>query len=508
MNPFLLSYEAYSQDPVDGKGRSLAVVISGHKVEDEDIPALLKLIQSAPHARLRLMAFIALRQAGKIAPELQQLWNLEAAQIKSLIEAEHRQARFPIVNPHDEALMAELFIFTFEAETPRAICLYPAAADAAQELANICNCSFLIGFSENFEGNSWLCAAAAALKCKDPAKLRPLAFTGELDASGNLHRAGYLDAKRQAAEKHGLRLISSIKSLQELDFLLNEPTLPLPVIQTAVKSGLATEWLDWMEAAIRAENPHFNLDAVMEMGGLQAEDLLIFHEGYIPFEPEFWQEYLQANVKHKFDYLQSRFPSPCLIWYAGMISSMQFAIGVSFGFKRPICICHWDSTQQKYLPMIKIYGETPVRTLKNVNISPRDLRYIDYETIDLRKEQSTVALIIYLASHNPISEARHHAKTVRNTEATIIISLKSGQGQLQNDDDWLLVVREIYSLINHLKNDHNWQKMLIYPSAPAAVCMALGIALGHFWDIEIMHYNGGSVPKYKAMYNLMDFTPA
>ncbi len=508
MKAFLLAVEAYFQDPVEEKCQSLAGVISRLTVGNEDLPALLKLIRRAAHARLRLLAFLTLRQAGKMPAELQQLWNLDDIQLQSLLEGEYKQARFPIVNPQGEALMAELFIFTFEAEQPRAICLNPAAADAAQELADMCGCSFLIGFDEDFEGKSWLCAALAALRCKDQAKLDLLAFTGVLDANGRLIQAENLEAKRRIAEQYGLRLISSLKSLQELDFLLGEEHLPLPLIQSATDKAVALDRLAHMETAIRSANPHFNLAATLEMGGLQAEDLLIFHEGQIPFEPEYWQEYLQTNVKHKFDWLQSRFPAPCLIWCAGMITSMQFAIGAYFGFKRPICICHWDPTQQKYLPLIQLYGETSTRILKNVQLQPADFRYINYETEALEGEPSTVALIIYLASHNPIGEARHHAKTVRNTEATVIITLKSGQGQLQNDDDWLLVAREIYSLINHLKKDHLLQKMLIYQSAPAAVCMALGIALGHFLDIEIMHYDASSDPKYQAMYNLMDFPPA
>ncbi len=508
MNSLYLATEAYFQDPSEDQYRSLQQVLISQKDGDKDLHALQKLIQQARHERLKLLALLTLRRAGKLSPELQTQWNLDAAQLQSLLEGEYRQARFPIVNPQGQALMAELFIFTFPSQTPRAICLNPAAADAAQELANLCNCSFLIGFDEDFEGKSWLCAALAALRCKDPAKLRPLAFTGVLEAGGKFTKADNIEAKRRVSAQHHLRLISSLNSLQELDFLLGEEHLPLPLIQSATDKAVALDRLAHMESAIQAENPHFNLDATLEMGGLQRDDLLIFHAGRIPFDSEFWQEYLRSQVANKFDWLQSRFPSPCLIWYAGMISSMQFAIGVSFGFKRPICICHWESTEQKYLPMIKLYGDTPARTLKNVHINPRDLRYIDYETIDLREEQSTVALIIYLASHNPISEARHHAKTVRNTEATVIISLKSGQGQLQNDDDWLLVAREIYSLINHLKKDHLLQKMLIYQSAPAAVCMALGIALGHFLDIEIMHYDASSDPKYQAMYNLMDFPPA
>lgn len=505
MKAFLMSCEAYLHSPTAEKCESLSQILNSLKASEEDIPALTTLVSSASHARLKLMAFLRLSLLNILPKELQMLWNIDEKQSQSLLDAELKQARFPIVDSQGKALMAELYICGFEEQTPRAISLLPQAQKAAQELANSCDCSFLICFSDDFEGDSWLCAALAALRSEHASKLKNLAFTGSVDRHRKLCQADQLEVKNKVAKEHGLRLISSLNSIQELDFLLNAKVLPLAVVQTSTDRSLANEWLSHMERAIKEQFPDFNLAATIQMGGIQAEDLLIFYEGKMPFEAELWKHFLRSQVKNRFDYLQSQFPAATLLfWYAGMISSLQFGIGVIFGFKRPICICHWDSSLQKYLPMIKLFGKTQARILKNVEIKTDELHYLSYETSQLKEQQATLAMIIYLGSHNPVAAAKQHAKTIYHTDSTLIISLKESQGQLQNQDDWLRVAREINSLLNQLKQKHHWQKLLIYQSAPAAVCMALGIALGHFVNAEIMHFQAANDPEYKAMYNLME----
>jgi len=412
------------------------------------------------------------------------------------------RACFPLVNSLGASKVAELLIFSFDNPAPKAICFDEEIQKKAMILAELCGRSFLLVFTEDFEGDSWMCAAAAALCCSQPERMKGLCFSGAVSRGGRIARAVQLEAKKKLCSKQGLRLITSIESYAELEYWLNSPELPVPLIQCSGEVNRQIQWLAKMEATIREEQPCFSLQALSEFTGLNPQELCLFHPGEFRFVPEEWKAYL-SQVTH-FDEIEQKAPDYKLVfWYAGMLSALQFGIGARFGFKRPICICHWDSGEQKYLPVIKLYGSTPARTLKNVSIPPDSFQFIKYQAELEQGQDCAAALILYLGSHNPFQDAISHLRNMFGKFGYILVSLQENQGQISLKQNWLRITQEINSLVNHLKMSHRWSRLHIFQSAPTAICMALGIAFGHFIPVSVYHYQyDAEDPKYRMMYDL------
>ena len=85
----------------------------------------------------------------------------------------------------------------------------------------------------------------------------------------------------------------------------------------------------------------------------------------------------------------------------------------------------------------------------------------------------------------------------------LFVQLKKGQGQITFESDWLRIVQETNSLLNHLKQLYHWNRTHIFQTSPNAICMALGIALGHFVPATVYHYQPqSSTTSYQGMYEL------
>lgn len=505
MSGLSVNARAYLETPSFELAETIIQILDHNTRNEADIPFVIRLINEAPHAGVRCFAWLYLRLLTSRGLDAMDVLNLEPEHLKEALSTDYRQARFPLAGNNGAATVAELFVFPFQSAVPTAIALYDPALQSAQVLAELCGQSFVIVFTEDFCGESWMCAALAALIVTDPLRLGKIAFTGEVLPSGKIISGRNLISKRGAAAEFGLSLISSIKSKAELDFWLNGPELPLPVIQCNGEPAKARLWLKKMETAIVRTFPFFSLQILWELGSINTEDLMIFREGELPFDPDAWQEFLETQVCGRFDSLEKRFTGyHPVFWYAGMISSLQFGIGVIFGFKRPICICHWEPSSQSYIPVIQLRGEADARYLKNVQVPQSEYHHIDWELMDVKDEQDYLTLIIYLGSHNPIKAAQRHARQEYSAQGSLVIRLKESQGHISIEDNWLEIAREINSLINQLKGKYYWSKMLVYQTAPAAICMALGIAFGHFFGALIHHYQPGKDSDYLAVYDLKD----
>ena len=149
-------------------------------------------------------------------------------------------------------------------------------------------------FTEDFVGDSWMAATAAALIADNPDELSDFCFTGAVNESGKIMPPAQLTEKKQCCEACGKKLITSVKSLEELDFWLNSSELPVPVVQSSGTPDKKSSLLLKMEAAIQKEYPLFNLQALFEFTGLNEDDLSIFKEGDFPFIPKEWQTFWEV----------------------------------------------------------------------------------------------------------------------------------------------------------------------------------------------------------------------
>ncbi|MDD5625177.1 MAG: SAVED domain-containing protein [Candidatus Cloacimonetes bacterium] len=493
---------AYLEEGTEHLKNKIVDYINTNNFVEEDWISITKLLFNPYSNKVSAYAWLALIAKSYQNPELYKLLNLNAEQFSELFQARIRKAYFPIMDAQSDGILAEVLIFPFSSIESKAICFNKYYQNNANIIAQLTGKSFLIIFTEDFIGNSWMTAASAALIADNPDELKDLCLSGAVNIAGKILTPAQLYEKKKFCETLGKKLITKVKFIDELEFWLNSSELPVPVIQSSGTPEQKSSLLIKMEAAIQKEYPYFNLQTLFEYTGLNEDDLSIFKEGNFPFNPVIWQDFL-GKIDH-FDRVEQKLNSrKALFWYAGMLSSLQFGIGAIFGFNRPMYICHWEATNQEYIPVLKLYRPENARVLKNVSFDPHSFTSIKYEIDAPAKHMKDLALILYFGSHNPYQEVISFFKPLFPESGILFISLKNSQGQINLGAECLRIVQETNSLLNYLKKSYHWQRLHIFQSSPNAICMALGIALGHFNPATVYHYQPQTEGEhYQGMYNL------
>jgi len=52
---------------------------------------------------------------------------------------------------------------------------------------------------------------------------------------------------------------------------------------------------------------------------------------------------------------------------------------------------------------------------------------------------------------------------------------------METSQNWLPYLQEINSALNTARQEYHWERIHLFQTAPTALCMALGIAVGHFF---------------------------
>ncbi len=493
---------AYLKEGTELLKNKILDYLNTNNFSEEDWLPIIDLLFNPYSNKVSAFAWLALIAKSHQDSDLAKRLDLNPGQFAEVFQSRIRKAYFPIIDTQSNGILAEVLIFPFSSTEFRAICFNKNYLEPATILAQLTGKSFLMVFTEDFVGDSWMAATSAALIADNPDDLKDFCFSGAVNESGKILSPAQLTEKKQCCEVYGKRLITAVKSIEELEFWLNSCELPVPLVQSSGTPDKKSSWLLKMEAAIQKEYPLFNLQALFEFTGLNVECLSIFKEGDFPFIPEVWQAFL-GGIDH-FDRVEQKLGTrKAIFWYAGMLSSLQFGIGAIFGFNRPIYICHWEVSNQEYLPVFRLYRPNNARVLKNVSFDPHSFTHIKYEIDAISNQMNDLALILYFGSHNPYQEVINYFKPLFPDSGTLFISLKESQGQINLDSDWLRIVQETNSLLNYLKKSYHWQRLHIFQSSPNAICIALGIALGNFTPATIYHYQPQAEGEhYKGMYNL------
>lgn len=503
MNDFLALKHRYQNAPSDQDHKRILIQLNRLTFTgDQMLLEISDLAQNARHADVRLLSFLVLRKSIDAAEKISHIFKLELDICDQLVSNETRVVRFPAIGAGGGSCIAEALVIKFAGSPEHEpLCLDRKHFHDAKKIARALGCCFFVAFNQDFEGNSWMCAVAAALLSKDQTSLDRYLFSGILSDNGKIQAPANLEDKKICAESLQKRLISSsVSSVQELEFWLNANEIPVPFIQFSGKKEHLDLWYDKMEAAIKKDFPFYSLHALEEWFGLKIENLTLYQEGSIRFDQDSWREILKTAYD-KFDQIEfALHPKKAILWYAGKVSSLQFGLGVCYGFKRPVCICQYDSNSQEYEMMLRLYGKQHPRILKNVSIKPQETKYLNYE-LNITPGSDDLKLIIYLGSHNLKQDVREYE--VGSVCDELVIHLKEDQGFISFEQDWVLISQEINSLLNHIKNQHSWKRVHVFQSAPTAICFALGIALGHFLPYYIYHYQPeDGFGSYKMVYRL------
>ena len=519
MPDFSSSKQEYLSSRSPDAKAALIQYLSEDRIQPEDGEGVLRLFKQSADAKLRLSCMLWLGCRNTWRDQIAREIGLREEQLAWMINRGMCRVFFPIVDYLGNCCLAQAYVYQFESSQLKSVCLMGKEIGTANQLAHLSGKSFLVGFNQDFEGDSWQLAVGAALIVDDTEALDQFAFTGIVLSNGDLGKADQCTPKQECCTQQGKRLIRNLRCWKELVFWLTTSNLPVPIIQFMGKPEALQGWFEKAELLIREHYPHFSLRALNDFWGLKPLDLAIYLSEELDFQPQKWQELLAGEVQNRFAEIERIVAPRQIIWfYAGLISSLQFGIGALFGFKRAIGIAQLDFSHQQYRLVFQLYGTNNARQLKNVSIAEADYEYLSLnlelglnEAADKDRacenaenpQPQELGLILYMGSHNPIAAAKAYCKKHLGINNFLIMRAKNKQGVIEYSDNWLRIAQEINSGLNHMRNNYHWERIHLFQSAPTALCLALGIAIGHFVPVDIYHYQyNAAEPKYGCMYSL------
>lgn len=468
-------------------------------IEEQD--CVFELVEKAWHPALQLLALLWLIKKQCMNQELSDLLGFDKAVLQDIQHISPLEAFFPAVGDGQSASLKRVIIYPLPSEKLKAVCLRGASIHSFDHLASLTGMSGIIALDEPTNGNSWQMASIAAMtnKMKFCSKY---AFSGIVSANGEIRMAQALQRKKAICEEKDLRLIYRVKHVSHLESWLNQDLVPLPLLNYFGSESEQMRCMDSMERCIQESKAWFSFAALEDFYGIKPQDMILGDVELLSFEPKLWQDFLCETAKKRIENLRNNLGSRGIVWFlAGQISSLQFGIGSIIGFKQGVSILQLDFSSSKYKQVITLYGKKNARELKNVSRRIDGCKKIKVSIEINDSDSMNLSMILYLGSHNPIGEAKAYSRMHLGVDNFVIIEARDMQGVMNLEEDWLEWVQEINSAFNELRGKYHWQKIHLFQTAPTALCMALGIAFGHFLPIEIYHYQFGAKDiRYKGMY--------
>ncbi|MEF3693877.1 MAG: SAVED domain-containing protein [Candidatus Cloacimonadota bacterium] len=463
---------------------------------------MLKLFECSQNSNLRLASLIWLTKHELYLDELCELTGFSPEALAEVPATHPKTVFFPVVMSSGQASIAKAYVYILPSNYSRAIALTGHNIASCNHLSHLSSKNCVIAFDQSIEGNSWQLAALAALIDNGRYPITGLAFSGIVHADGRITSASDLQVKASCCKAEGLSFISRIETVSALSNWLNSDTIPLPVAQLQGNKRDLELVQDKLESKVKERYPWFSFNALEDMYSSPREDLAIYGEGNLEFDPRSWQQLLASKARKLFDALEYKVrPRKPHWYYTGQISALQLGIGAVFGFKRAISILQLDFSNSDYTEVFTLYGKNNARELKNVSIRADECKQVEGQLQISNPNNRELGMILFLGSHNPIGEAKEFCISDLNVNNFLIIKARANQGVLQTDENWLLLVQEINALLNMAREEHSWRRIHLFVTAPTALCMALGIAIGHFLPVELYHYQYDAPGlKYKAMY--------
>jgi len=410
--------------------------------------------------------------------------------LKKLFKSDYKKATFPIVDNH-EGDLANLYIVEVEDEIPLSFPnSEPSRLNYLKNIKNALNENFFIFFDKYFTGRSFGLAVAACFYISDDAREK-FVFTGEIRADGKVYQVDCLESKVKMALARNKYLVSSRNIAKISDLAnLNKTGLNVPFVQLFGKTKAD---LDKNFIKLKKYMPDDIM--LLDVFGFNQEDLSVFTESYLSNDIDNYGKYLKEFYSKVKKLYETNLDINLHIM--GSLSSFAFLMGIILGAKRKYAIYHYQDGE-----IYQVYNfiNQSARKLKAKKEKFDYIRY-NYQTID--SDSTELMVSIYVASHNPKRDAAIFAE--KKLKCNMIeIELKNNQGDLpiDNQDLWVEIVREIYSICDNppLEIKNNIERYHIVFSAPVPIALALGMAIGDYKKISVYNFDK-QMGTYKMVFD-------
>ena len=429
---------------------------------------------------------------------LSKVTNIEQDVLKEIFQTKPYKVYFPIAN-NESADLVTAYVFRLSKNTKRSSFSEKKDLEEIKKLLKKENDTqfkdFFVIFDKNFEGNSYLLSIVAGLFLEQPI-LDKYAFTGIVNSDGEVIEVDYLLQKKKICENNNLHLITpnEVSSINDLKFYFQEKHLDVPFIILNKDKTEALKALKKIEYYLKDINNLYSINKVLNILNL-SEDDIITTLSYLPPDKKIWKSTLETIIT-KLKKIYSNTDFYITLDIATSIASLSFATGVVLGAKRSYRLFHFQN--DKYFPLIDLSTPEKVRKIKSIK---RKGFKVSYKININDNSPQEVNFILYLASHNPLADIKNFTKN----ENYIYIYDENFQGNLPLDSNlWVEYVRDIYSIINMVKEDYYIDKFNLFISSPSIIAMAFGMAVGDFIKFDVYDYFRDLPEKYYKVFDFRD----
>lgn len=125
-------------------------------INENDHHLLITLMIHARSNRVKLYTLLFVLHNCIMNAEILDYLSIDRNAFRQLCLCPGRIGSFPIVNEAGDGRIAEVFLAEFPSREPRCICLDTRHQREGMILSELTGKSFVIGFSEEFSGDSWM----------------------------------------------------------------------------------------------------------------------------------------------------------------------------------------------------------------------------------------------------------------------------------------------------------------------------------------------------------------
>ncbi len=419
--------------------------------------------------------------------------------IQELLDNEITKAYFPIVGKKGSKLstlyvirLNNRFLKSFKNNIQNTLTI----------TKNLTHKNFFVFFEDDFSGNSFMLALVASLISKNPYTLENYSFSGVLDTAGNILDVEFIKEKEIISKENRKKLIHKdiTSNLKELLYILNDTKIDLPF---CIATKPSTTQNTPKEAAfynlktmVRIIEDRFNvkIKSIKKLYGLDDEDFVFYTDKNFIDDKSWKHSILDAHKKIK--KLKSKIDDKISVLHLSFLSpsTFSFCIGALLGCKEPFVAYHYSAG--KYYAVIDYRNKNP-RNLKEI---PKNTKHI--RCAYSSQSSKTLAMVFYLASHNPIGDVKHFLDKHYLEYDIMQCELNSKQGDIPLKN-WSTYVREMYKHYNDTKN-YKMSKRLFFFSAPVPLAFGFGVCVETFENADIFNLDFEKEEKYVKILNLTE----
>lgn len=255
------------------------------------------------------------------------------------------------------------------------------------------------------------------------------------------------------------------------------------------------EFRNLVEDAFQAAKPYGFDEAVYAKDyALLRQDFTHHREENVPEDPEKWRS-LSLREKHLVISLQSKIAGKKVFhFFLRCPNALAIGIGAALGTKHELICHHYQpgAGASEYFPLIELTPRNvPAEGVRILKTRVEDFKYINVKGSENAANKVYVAL--FFAGHDPRSDVQELAS--KDSAAVVEITSRFPPGTIPLDADWLLLAREIITVLLGLIERRDVKEVHLFPSMPVCLAFAVGMGLDnrvafavHSWYKELSQY--------------------